>query len=254
MTKKLLIKRERTTDVDGRRIILSKFEKHLVEDGKDFQSQYGILKKADFKKPKAKVGKEEFYIIEPQWIDHYKQIKRIAQIISLKDIGSIIANTGINRESIIMESGTGSAGFSAFVSKLCKKVYSYDINDKHMDIAKKNLENLGVNNVEIKKGDVFKPIQIKEKDIDVFILDMTEPWKAIKTLEKVLKTSGYVVTYNPSISQIQQFVKSLSSKFLYEKTIEVIEREWTIKDKVLRPRMKDLGHTGFLSFSRKISN
>ncbi|MFC2134626.1 tRNA (adenine-N1)-methyltransferase [Bacteroidota bacterium] len=252
MGKKFLVKKERTTNVDGRKVVLSKFEKHLVDDSKDFSTQYGIIKKSDFKKSKIKAGKELFYVIEPTFLDHYKQIKRLAQIISLKDIGPIIAHTGINRDSVVMDAGTGSAGLACFLAKIAKKVISYDINSEHQEVAKNNIENLKIKNIELKKGDVFKPAAIKEKDIDVLILDVTEPWKAIKTAEKVLKTGGYVVSYSPSITQVQSFVKALSDKFLYEKSIEVIEREWTVKDLVLRPRMKELAHTAFLSFARKI--
>lgn len=252
MTKKLLIKKGRETVVDSRRIVLSKFEKHMVDSTKDFHTQYGVIKKCDFKKKSIMVGKEEFFILEPSFIDYYKQIRRLAQIISLKDIGSIITNTGINRDSVVMDAGTGSAGLACFLAKIVKKVVSYDINDEHVVIAKSNIKNLGIKNIELKKGDVFKPAQIKEKDMDVFVLDVTEPWKGVKTAEKVLKKGGFLVSYSPNINQVERFVKALSDKFLYEKTVEIIEREWTVKDLVLRPRMKDLGHTGFLSFARII--
>ena len=76
--------------------------------------------------------------------------------------------------------------------------------------------------------------------------------KIARETKKVLKKGGFVVSYSPNINQTQQFVKALTDKFSYEKTIEVIEREWTIKDRVLRPKMKDIGHTAFLSFARLI--
>lgn len=252
MTKKLLIKKKREIIVDGRKITLTKFEKHLVDDSKDFSTQFGMIKKQDFKKNSVKVGKEKYHILEPSFIDYYKEIRRLAQIITLKDIGAIIANTGINNDSIVMDAGTGSGGLACFLGKIAKKVISYDINNDHLKVAKENVNNLGLKNIEVKKGDIFKPVNIKEKDIDVLILDVTEPWKAIKTTEKVLKKGGFVVSYSPSINQSQRFVLGLTSKFLYEKTIEVIEREWTIKDKILRPKMKDIGHTAFLSFARLI--
>lgn len=253
MAKKLLIKKPRTTDVDGRKVVLTKFEKHMVNSDNDFSTQFGIIKKSDLKKKKAKTGKEEFYVLEPSFIDYYKTIKRLAQIITLKDIGSIIANTGMNNESIVMEAGTGSAGLSSFISKIAKKVISYDINSDHIRVAKENLSNLKIKNVEIRNGNIYDSKDIREQEeIDILILDNPEPWKAIKTAEKVLKTGGFVVSYSPNINQTQKFVKALSNNFLYERTIENIEREWSIKDEVLRPRMKDIGHTAFLSFARKI--
>ncbi|MFH1770498.1 MAG: methyltransferase domain-containing protein [archaeon] len=250
MVKKLLIKKKRETSVDGRNITLTKFEKHLVDDSKDFSTQYGMIRKKDLKKKSVMAGKEEYFILEPSFIDYYKEIRRLAQIITLKDIGAIIANTGLNNESVVMDAGTGSGGLACFLGKIAKKVISYDINNDHLKVAKDNVKNLNLKNVEVKKGDIYK--NVKEKNIDILILDVTEPWRAVKTAEKILKKGGFVVSYSPSINQNQQFVKALTDKFLYEKTIEIMEREWTIKDRVLRPKMKDIGHTAFLSFARLI--
>ncbi|MFH1589137.1 MAG: methyltransferase domain-containing protein [archaeon] len=252
MAKKLLIKKERTTKVDGRTVVLSRFEKHLVDDTKDFSTQFGLIKKNDLKKSSAKAGKEVYYVLEPSFIDHYKRIKRLAQIITLKDIGAIITNTGMNNESIVMDAGTGSGGLACYLAKIAKKVISYDIHDDHLAVAKENVDALNLKNIEIKKGDVFNEKKIKEKNVNILILDVAEPWKAIKTAEKVLKKGGFVVSYSPNINQTEQFVKALSDKFLYEKTTEIMEREWTVKGRILRPRMKDLGHTAFLSFARLI--
>ncbi|MBC8494747.1 methyltransferase domain-containing protein [archaeon] len=250
MGKKLLIKKERKVNTGDRDIVVSKFEKHLIDDNNNFGTQFGIIKKADLKKNKVKVGKEEFYILEPVFLDYYKRIKRLAQIITLKDIGIIISNTGMTRDSVVLEAGTGSAGLSCFLANIVKKVVSYDLNKEHQAVAEENIKDLGIKNIDLKQGDIFKGI--KEKDFDIMVLDVTEPWKAIKTVEKALKKGGFLVSYSPNINQVQRFVKSLSDKFLYERTIEVIEREWTVKDLILRPKMKDIGHTAFLTFVRLI--
>jgi tRNA (adenine57-N1/adenine58-N1)-methyltransferase catalytic subunit len=252
MAKKLLIKKPRSTIVDGRKVLLSKFEKHMVDDERDFHSKFGIVKKSELQKSIASVGKEEFYVLNPSFIDDYKRLKRLAQVITLKDIGAIITTTGINRDSIVMEAGTGSAGLSCYLAHICKRIISYDIKAEHQKVAKENIDSLGIKNIELKDGDIFKPETIEETDVDVLVLDVTEPWNAIITAEKVLKVGGFVVSYSPNISQTHLFVNALNENFLYERTVEIIEREWTVKDKVLRPRMKDLGHTAFLSFARRI--
>ena len=188
MAKKILIKQERKTTVDGRSIRLSKFEKHYVDDDKDFSTQYGMIKEKDLKKiagSTIKSGKEEFIILNPVFIDHYKQIKRLAQIITLKDIGAIITYTGLTKDSFVLDAGAGSGAVSSFLGMLVKKVVSYDVNDAHLEVAKKNIETLNLKNVEVKKGDVYKGVD--EKNIDVFVLDVPEPWRALKTAEQILK-------------------------------------------------------------------
>ncbi|MBU0665866.1 MAG: methyltransferase domain-containing protein [Nanoarchaeota archaeon] len=257
MAKKILIKKDRSVDVNGRKVLVSKFEKHYVDDSKDFSTKYGIIKESDIKKIAGSVIKtknEEFIILNPDFIDHYKQIKRLAQIITLKDIGAIIANTGLTKDSIVLEAGSGSGALGCFLAMLSKKVISYDIKSEHLEVAKKNVEMLGIKNIEIKKGDIYDFEKIKEKNIDVFVLDVPTPHDGIKTAKKVLKIGGFLVSYSPNINQVQEFVKNLTEEFLYEKTIEVIEREWTVKEKILRPKMKDFGHTAFLTFVRKIQN
>ena len=95
---------------------------------------------------------------------------------------------------------------------------------------------------------------IDEKDVDLVVLYLPTPWDAIKSAEKALRTGGYLVCYNPQITQTADFVNAISKndKFLYEKTIELIERNWTIQGKITRPKSEGIGHTAFLTFVRKV--
>ncbi len=239
----------------NREVRLSGFEKHFVDSSKDFHSKHGIIKKKDFlKKPGSELnaGKAKFILLDPVFLDNYKQIKRFAQIITLKDIGSIIANTGINKDSKVLDAGVGSGGMSCFLGMIAKKVVAYDVRDESLIVAQENVKSLCLKNVIIKKGSVYEPKEIKDKDFDVFVLDVPEPWKAIITARKVLKIGGFLAAYIPNVSQVQEFVNSLSEEFLLEKTIEVIEREWAVDAKRSRPKTKDHAHTAFLVFVRRL--
>jgi tRNA (adenine57-N1/adenine58-N1)-methyltransferase len=257
MAKKLLIKKEKKVFVDDldREVTLSGFEKHYVDNTKDFSTKHGTIKKKELaKRPGSKIksGSQEFIILDPVFLDHYKQIKRGAQIITLKDIGAIIARTGINKNSVVLDAGSGSGALACFIGMIAKQVISYDIDKKSLETARGNVELLGAKNILIKEGDIYDYKKIKEKDIDVFVLDVPEPWKAVKTAEKVLRIGGFLAVYLPNINQVQDFVKALPEEFLLERTIEVIEREWAVDDKRIRPVTKDFGHTGFLTFARKL--
>jgi len=252
---KLLIKKEKKAEVDGVERVISGFEKYYVDEDKDFSTKHGTIRKKDLaKKPGSKVksGVHEFIILDPVFLDHYKRIKRMAQIITLKDIGAIIAHTGINKESIVLDAGSGSGALACFMGMIAKKVISYEKDKRSLEIARFNVEDLGLKNMIIKEGDIYEYKKVNEKDIDVFVLDVPEPQKAVKTALKVLKTGGFLAVYLPNINQVQEFVKALPEEFLLEKTIEVIEREWTIDEKRARPATKDHAHTGFLTFVRKL--
>ena len=239
-------------------LITKQGRKFYAKDlSQDLHTQYGFIRKEDLKK--AKEGdllksntNREFYIFNPQFIDLYRKIKRDAQIIPLKDIGFIIAETGINKSSKVLDAGSGSGALACFLAATAKEVITYEIREDFIEIVKSNIEFLGLKNVKIKNIDIYQ--KIDDKNIDVVILDLPEPWKAIENCSKALKAGGFLVSYSPSIPQIADFVNAIrkNEDFVYLKTLEVTEREWEVEDRKVRPKSKGLGHSGFLSFARKV--
>ena len=230
-------------------------KKFYVRDlASDFHTQFGIIKKSEFKNKRVKThtGKE-FFCFEPFFIDVYSKIKRGAQIISLKDIGQIIAETGINKKSRIVDAGAGSGAIACFLAHIAKEVVTYEIREDFIKIVEENIKFLGLKNIKIKKKDIYEGID--EKDIDLIVLDLPEPWKAIKSAEKALKSGGFLVSYSPSVPQVMDFVNAVreNKNFTHIKTNEVIEREWEVNERRVRPKTVGLNHTGFLSFVRRIS-
>jgi tRNA (adenine57-N1/adenine58-N1)-methyltransferase len=231
-------------------------KKFLVRDEKkDFHCQYGFIRAEELMKTKEgdvlKTNKEvELTILEPGFMDLYEKIKRGPQIIPLKDIGTIISNTGIGKKSVVLEAGGGSGGLTVFLSNICKKVYTYEIRTDHIEILKKNIELMGLKNVIIKNSDVYE--NILQKNIDVVVLDLPEPWKAVGSCRKALKVGGFVCVYSPTIPQTADFVNTLPEDFIHMDTVEVIERQWEIKERKVRPKSIGIGHSGFLTFARKI--
>ena len=76
----------------------------------------------------------------------------------------------------------------------------------------------------------------------------------MKDAYKALKTGGFLVVYTPQITQANKLVNLIlkDENFVYLKTAELIERKWRIKGEVSRPSFEGLGHTGFLSFFRRV--
>jgi len=239
------------------KILLSKtgqefFIKNLDQD---YHTKFGFIKKSDLKKNnqmvKTNIG-EEFYILEPSSIDKFKKIKRGPQVITTKDIGTIITETGINKNSIILDAGGGSGSLSCFLANLVKKVYSYEIRKDFVKIIEHNKKLLELKNLTIKKKDITQGIT--EKNLDLITLDLPEPWHVIKNVEKSLKPGAYLVAYLPTITQVTEFVKQIkqSEKIFYLKTLENLQRNWIINKKIVRPDFQMLGHTGFIIVSRKV--
>ena len=233
-----------------------KQEYFIKNPEKDFHTKYGFIKSSDLKKregSKIKSSKgNDYFVFSPKFIDFYKRIRRYTQIIPLKDIGLIVAETGIGKNSVVIEAGCGSGGFSCFVSRLVKKIISYDINEKSIETIKENIKYLGVKNITIKKVNIYE--KTEDKNADLFLIDVPEPWRAIKNANKSLKPSGFLVIYTPSISQMQNAMKEIEKfdELMPIKTVEVIEREWKVAGEIVRPTSKSNIHSGFISIIRKI--
>ncbi len=83
-------------DLDREVTIVKEKTFYVGDLTKDFDTQYGKIKKADLKKSGSitSATKKDFRIFDASFIDDYMRIKRAPQIIPLKDIGFIIASTG----------------------------------------------------------------------------------------------------------------------------------------------------------------
>lgn len=256
--RKLLVrkgKKEFIKDLN-REVTVSKEKAYYVTDlTKDFHTDYGTIAAKDLKKKDGTTiltnMKKEFVIFTSHFIDDYRRIGRMAQIIPLKDIGAIMAYTGINKNSKAVDAGAGSGALACGLAHVCKEVTTYDIRDDFLNVVKKNKEFLGLKNLKIKKKDVLKGID--EKDVDLVTLDLPSPWNAIQPAEKALKVGGFLVSYSPTITQAADFVNEISKheNFLYMMTIEANERSWEIEGRKVRPRSYVM-HSGFMSFARRI--
>jgi len=204
---------------------------------------------------KIKIGNKEFYIFKPSLMDKLKGLKRKAQIILPKESAYIVMFCSIESGNTILEAGIGSGSLTIALANAVApdgKVISYDKRTDFIKYAKKNLKTSGLlEYVETRHKDVTKGID--EKNLDAVILDLPNPWDAINTTFNSLKIGGYLCCYSPLISQVEKTVKEIKKhSFIEIKTFENIQREMIISDRGTRPSFDMLGHTGYLTFARKI--
>lgn len=229
-------------------------KKFLIKDlEEDFHTQYGIISSKDILSGKEMIfsnKKEKFILFNPTFPDLWENLVRGPQVMIQKDVGLIIAKTGINKESKIVDAGGGSGSLCLSLANVCKEITVYEVNPEHHTIIGKNVKLLGFNNLHLKQQDVYKGIE--ETELDLITLDLPEPWRVTLSADKALKTGGHLVIYLPNLPQLQQFITSTKeSRITVIETIELMERKWKIEDKVVRPEFEMLGHTGFLTFCRK---
>lgn len=180
----------------------------------------------------------------------YRKLKRGPQVILPKDIGMIIAYSGIDKNSVCIDAGTGSGWLTVSLARLCKHVYSYDIRPDFIAIGEKNREMLGLDNITFENVDVFK--KINETDADLVTLDMPGSEKALKNAKKALKSGGTVIGYLPHTEQMKKFVlKAESLGFIDLHSTETIVRDMLVRKEGVRPSTKGIWHTAYLVFARK---
>ena len=236
-----------------KKVLIDKKGKKYYWDSGDLHTALGVIKEEDIKKKKMVKShiKKELFVHPAYFIDKLKKIKRGPAIMLQKDIGAIIAYTGINKESIVLDAGAGSGVLSSYLAGIVKKVISYERNKEFLNIAKKNFDFLNLKNITLKEKDIYTAID--EKNLDLITLDLAEPWNVLKSAETALKEGCFLVSYLPNVTQIMKLVEEARKfSFIHEKTIELIEREWHVEDLRVRPKSRMIGHTGFLCFFRKI--
>jgi len=230
-------------------------KKFLVKDlEEEFNTPYGIVSAKDLQSDKEMLfsnKKEKFLLLTPSFPDFWENLIRGPQVIIQKDIGLILAKTGVNKESKVVDAGGGSGSLCLSLANVCKEVTVYEINPEHHSIIQKNIQQFNVKNLTLKHADVYKGIE--ETGLDLITLDLPEPWQVTKLAEKALKTGGYLVVYLPNLTQITSFIQSTKeSRITILEIVELLERTWKIEDKIMRPEFEMLGHTGFLVFCRKL--
>ncbi len=180
----------------------------------------------------------------------YRKLKRGPQVILPKDIGIIISYSGIGKDSICADAGTGSGWLAVSLARICRQVYSYDTRSDFIAIAEKNRAMLGLANLEFINRDVTKGIL--QKDLDLVALDMPGSEKALSSARKALKPGGVVAGYIPHTEQVSKFVARLEKLGFWDiHTVEVIVRDFMVRSEGTRPSTKGIWHTAYLVFAKK---
>jgi tRNA (adenine57-N1/adenine58-N1)-methyltransferase len=240
--------------IDRRKTYLVK-----VEKGKTFHTHKGFVKFDDL------IGKEygvrvlsnlgtEFIALKPLLRDYIMKSVRKTQITYPKDIALIVMFSGIGPGSHIVEAGTGTGALTTALAHYVKpdgRVYSYEIREKFLKNAEKNLKRADLTDfVELKNKDVTTGID--ERDVDAVILDLATPWLIVPQAYTALKSCGTIVSFSPTIDQVVKTVEALKeNSFVDIETVECLMRRMQTERGKIRPQTLMTGHTGYITFARK---
>lgn len=200
------------------------------------------------------VGAQTVHLLRPTLPDYVRMLRRGAQIITLKDAGAIIANTGTGAGAFVVEFGVGSGALTlSLLSAVGRegRVISVDNNPKSIEVARRNVARTPWGGWwELREGDC--KAGVPETGADAVVIDVPEPWDAVGAAARALKPSGRLASFSPTVNQTERMVAAVTEAgFVDLRTVELLEREHTIRTGASRPNFDMLGHTGYLTFARK---
>ncbi len=201
------------------------------------------------------VGDRTFLVLEPSLRDLQETLGRAAQVLTAKDVASIRFELDLVPGARVVEAGAGSGSLTLALARAVGpsgKVYSYDLREDFLDTARGNVRRAGLEPaVEFKVGDVREAIG--EREVDAVAFDLPDPWAAVPAAWEALRPCGHLATFSPNMEQVKETVAAVRKKpFVEVRTIELIEREMEVRDVGVRPSFAALGHTGYLTFARKV--
>ncbi len=201
-------------------------------------------------KVESHLGKP-FTVLRPKAPDFFKHIRRTGAPMMPKDIGAVIAYTGICPADVVLDAGTGSGVLAIYLGTIAKKVITYEINEQFVDVARKNVARAGLSNVEVRHGDVLEELKNIGGPVDVVTLDMQDAAEAAEGAYSILSPGGFLATYSPFFEQAAATRRAVERAGFPElNTILVGEQELEVGKRGTRPSTR-VGHTGFITIARK---
>lgn len=194
---------------------------------------------------------QEFVIQKPRMPDFFRHAKRTGAPIMPKDVGMILAYTGLNKEDTVLDAGTGSGILAMYLGSIAKRVLSYEIREDFAAVAQENVKRAGLENVEVRCGNIVDKIVDLDEKFDVVTLDTIDAKDVIPNVKNVLKNGGFLATYSPFFEQTKDIRTSIDKAgFMEVTTIECMERSISFTDRGTRPSTARVGHTGFITIAR----
>lgn len=222
----------------------------IIDHKKVIGKEYGSAIKTN----KGKI----IYLLEPTVYDYVMKSQRSTQIVYPKDLGYIAARTGLQSGHTIVEIGTGSGSLTTFLASIVKPrghVYTYDVDENFMAIARKNIEKAGISKyVTMEKLDIKNTKKVPQTDADMVVVDLGDPWTVVPQARKMLKGSGYFVAICPTMNQLEKLASALRENDFFDlEFTEQIVRTIEAREGKTRHSFRGIGHTTYVAFARKVT-
>ena len=234
-------------------------KKYILKENQEFQSDLGIvsaetLSDAEFGDEVKSHLDHTFKIVKPNVNDFIDLMDRRCSILIKKDIGTVLAYTGLGAGNRVVDAGTGAGAIALNFANVVGdtgQVFTYEIREDFSEVAKKNIETFGIKNIQVKNQDIKEGID--EENIDLVFLDLPKPYEIFEEVYDSLNLGGWLVVYAPYINQAEVAYRVAKKLDFYNiEILETLERGLEIRQQGTRPKTRMVGHSGYLLFARKL--
>lgn len=243
----------------------AKDRRYLLElkEGGRFSSHHGVIPHEDLiglddgSTVQAPNG-SSFTVLRPRMTDYVLKMRRGPQVVYPKDMGPIIVHGDIGPGMTVVEAGTGSGALTIALLRAVGptgRVVSVDRRDDHARHGREAIARWsgGIpDGLDLRVADVEDVVA--EVNPERLVLDLPEPWHALRVGADALPGGAVVVAYVPTTIQLQETVLAMRETGAYTDidAFETMERSWHVGTRSVRPAHQMVGHTGFLIVARKI--
>ncbi|MDD1674196.1 MAG: protein-L-isoaspartate carboxylmethyltransferase [Methanomicrobiales archaeon] len=187
-----------------------------------------------------------FRIIIPRPTDFFQHASRSGAPMLPKDIGMVIAYTGMNRGDAVLDAGTGSGIAAIYFGGIAQSVDTYEERLSFAKLASENIHEAGCSNVNVVAQDVLQA----QGSYDIVHLDLAIRTEHIMHAHTLLRPGGYLACYTPFIEQMSLVLDTAGTVFSEVNAFECIEREMTRSARGTRPSTR-VGHSGYITIARR---
>jgi len=194
-----------------------------------------------------------FYLMPPALGNLLQESRRNTQIMYPKDIGFILVTMGIGPGAHVVEAGTGSGVLTTALAWAVGPeghVISYEVRQEMQNLARKNLEKLGLQDrVTMKLKDIA--LGFDEQNVEALFLDVPNPYDLLEQVYAAMMPGGFFGCILPTTNQVSRMITALHrNNFAFVDICEIMLRFYKANPNRLRPTDRMVAHTGYLVFAR----